>query len=75
MGTICNKVTYSSYQYVVYLQYLTGTDQLKPEMKEKAMKFMNTGYQRELTYRHDDGSFSAFGKRDDSGQNFYHQNI
>ena len=25
------------------------------------------GYQRELTYRHDDGSYSAFGNRDDSG--------
>ncbi|KAL5016384.1 hypothetical protein ScPMuIL_005973 [Solemya velum] len=28
---------------------------------------METGYARELTYRHDDGSFSAFGDRDDSG--------
>ena len=26
-----------------------------------------TGYQRELTYRHDDGSYSAFGNSDDSG--------
>lgn len=25
------------------------------------------GYQRELTYRHPDGSYSAFGARDDSG--------
>ena len=25
------------------------------------------GYQRELTYKHDDGSYSAFGKNDDSG--------
>ena len=25
------------------------------------------GYQRELTYRHDDGSYSAFGKSDASG--------
>ena len=25
------------------------------------------GYQRELTYRHEDGSYSAFGERDDSG--------
>ena len=29
--------------------------------------FPNTGYQRELTYRHDDGSYSAFGNSDDSG--------
>ncbi len=29
--------------------------------------FSLPGYQRELTYRHGDGSFSAFGERDDSG--------
>ncbi|XP_014679882.1 PREDICTED: C3 and PZP-like alpha-2-macroglobulin domain-containing protein 8, partial [Priapulus caudatus] len=28
---------------------------------------MEVGYQRELTYQRDDGSFSAFGKNDDSG--------
>jgi len=25
------------------------------------------GYQRELNYKHDDGSYSAFGKSDESG--------
>lgn len=29
--------------------------------------FVLLGYQRELTYKHDDGSFSAFGKSDPSG--------
>jgi CD109 antigen len=33
----------------------------------KAEKLMITGYQRELTYRHSDGSFSAFGQSDDEG--------
>ena len=28
---------------------------------------MKIGYQRELTYRHSDGSYSAFGIRDQSG--------
>lgn len=28
---------------------------------------MEIGYQRELTYKHDDGSYSAFGKSDKSG--------
>jgi CD109 antigen len=28
---------------------------------------METGYQQELTYRHPDGSFSAFGSSDPSG--------
>ena len=29
--------------------------------------YLITGYQRELNYRHDDGSYSAFGKRDKEG--------
>jgi CD109 antigen len=33
----------------------------------KAEKLMITGYQRELTYRRSDGSFSAFGQSDDEG--------
>jgi CD109 antigen len=33
----------------------------------KAEKLMITGYQRELTYRRSDGSFSAFGESDDQG--------
>jgi len=33
----------------------------------KAEKLMITGYQREMTYRRDDGSFSAFGEQDEEG--------
>lgn len=36
-------------------------------IKSKALNHIETGYQRELTYRRDDGSFSAFGSRDKSG--------
>jgi len=36
----------------------------------KAEKLMITGYQRELTYRHSDGSFSAFGESDEEGSLF-----
>ncbi len=49
------------------LKYLKGTNQLKPEIQAKAEMLLITGYQRELTYRHNDGSFSAFGEQDDSG--------
>ena len=31
------------------------------------MYLLHAGYQRELTFRHDDGSYSAFGKSDNSG--------
>jgi len=47
--------------------YLTATNQLTGDISEKAIKYMESGYQRELTYQHKDGSFSAFGDQDDSG--------
>lgn len=52
---------------IVVLDYLKGTGQLTSKIEEKAKKFMESGYQRELTYRHDDGSFSAFGNSDPKG--------
>ncbi|HEX9896646.1 MAG TPA: alpha-2-macroglobulin family protein [Dehalococcoidales bacterium] len=52
----------------VYItKYLQSSGQLKPEIMAKAEKLMITGYQRELTYRRTDGSFSAFGMSDQSG--------
>ncbi|HEX5505538.1 MAG TPA: alpha-2-macroglobulin family protein [Thermomicrobiales bacterium] len=52
---------------VFIARYLAATGQLKPEVMAKAELLMLTGYQRELTYRHDDGSFSAFGQQDQVG--------
>lgn len=52
---------------IVVLDYLKKSNQLTPAVEAKAKKFMESGYQRELTYKHDDGSFSAFGKSDKSG--------
>ncbi len=52
----------------VYItRYLKQSGQLKPEIMAKAEKLMLTGYQRELTYRRSDGSFSAFGESDKEG--------
>jgi CD109 antigen len=52
----------------VYItKYLKESGQLKPEIMAKAEKLMITGYQRELTYRRSDGSFSAFGQSDAEG--------
>jgi CD109 antigen len=52
----------------VYItKYLQSSGQLKPEIMAKAEKLMLTGYQRELTYRRNDGSFSAFGQSDKEG--------
>jgi CD109 antigen len=52
---------------VFVTKYLDESGQLKPEIMAKAEKLMVTGYQRELTYRHSDGSFSAFGESDEEG--------
>ena len=46
---------------VEILRYLDATGQLTPEVRAKAEHFITTGYQRQLTFRHQDGSFSAFG--------------
>ncbi|UCD09148.1 MAG: hypothetical protein JSU79_00440, partial [Dehalococcoidales bacterium] len=52
---------------VFITKYLRESGQLKPEIMAKAEKLMITGYQRELTYRHSDGAFSAFGESDQEG--------
>ncbi|CAI9601968.1 unnamed protein product [Staurois parvus] len=49
---------------IFILQYLEKTHQLTDEIKSKAIKFLESGYQRQLTYKRDDGSYSAFGKSD-----------
>ncbi|XP_073451720.1 alpha-2-macroglobulin-like isoform X3 [Aquarana catesbeiana] len=52
---------------IFILQYLEKTHQLTEEIKSKAIKFLESGYQRQLTYKRDDGSYSAFGKSDPQG--------
>ncbi|XP_074847111.1 CD109 antigen isoform X2 [Carettochelys insculpta] len=52
---------------IYVLEYLTKTRQLKEDTKQKATSFMREGYQRELLYQRDDGSFSAFGNSDSTG--------
>ncbi|NXC85065.1 A2ML1 protein, partial [Cercotrichas coryphoeus] len=52
---------------IFILQYLNKTKQLSPEIRDKALKFLTTGYQRQLLYKHADGSYSAFGKGDEQG--------
>ncbi|NXI17947.1 A2ML1 protein, partial [Irena cyanogastra] len=52
----------------IYIQqYLEKTGQLLPDIRAKAQGFLQSGYQRELLYKHDDGSYSAFGKSDSEG--------
>ncbi|CAL9684247.1 unnamed protein product [Knipowitschia caucasica] len=52
---------------IFILNYLKSTSQLSKDILDRATQFLQSGYQRELTYKHDDGSYSAFGKSDESG--------
>ncbi|KAK0179673.1 hypothetical protein PV327_005405 [Microctonus hyperodae] len=52
---------------IVILNYLKNTNQLTQAIQSKAIRYLEIGYQQELTYRHLDGSFSAFGMSDESG--------
>lgn len=52
---------------IVVIDYLKAINQLSEAVESKAKKYMESGYQRELTYRHKDGSFSAFGESDTNG--------
>lgn len=52
---------------IVVTKYLQRANRLAASVKNRAISFMESGYQRELTYKRDDGSFSAFGNRDKSG--------
>ena len=40
---------------------------LSAALRARAVSDITSGYQRILTYRHSDGSFSAFGAQDGSG--------
>ncbi|XP_072310553.1 alpha-2-macroglobulin isoform X2 [Eucyclogobius newberryi] len=52
---------------IFILNYLKSTNQLTKDILDRATQFLQSGYQRELTYKHLDGSYSAFGKSDQSG--------
>ena len=60
-----NMIVFAPDVYIT--KYLEESGQLKPEIMAKAEKLMITGYQRQLTYRRSDGSFSAFGQSDAEG--------
>ncbi|KAK2568089.1 Pregnancy zone protein [Acropora cervicornis] len=64
-----NMVNFAPSIYIV--KYLSSVEQLSESIENKAKNIMRTGYQRELTYKRDDGSYSAFGKRDSEGNMWY----
>ncbi|XP_016962296.1 CD109 antigen [Drosophila biarmipes] len=52
---------------VLALTYLQESQRNEPEIFKNGKQFAEIGYQRELTYKRDDGSFSAWGQQDPAG--------
>uniref|UniRef100_A0A452R5E7 PZP alpha-2-macroglobulin like n=1 Tax=Ursus americanus TaxID=9643 RepID=A0A452R5E7_URSAM len=48
---------------IYVLNYLNETQQLTLEIKSKALGYLISGYQRQLNYKHQDGSYSTFGEQ------------
>jgi len=55
---------------VEVLRYLQATGDVQPEIRATAEHYINVGYQRQLTFRRSDGSFSAFGEQDPEGSTY-----
>ncbi|XP_037060065.1 alpha-2-macroglobulin-like protein 1 [Peromyscus leucopus] len=60
-----NMVIFAPTIYV--LQYLEKTGLLTEEIRSRAVGFLEIGYQKELMYKHSNGSYSAFGEQDGNG--------
>ncbi|XP_073339906.1 CD109 antigen-like [Pagrus major] len=52
---------------VYMLQYLEMSALDDKDIRSRALRFMMDGYQRQLSYQRNDGSFAAFGASDTSG--------
>ncbi|NXX73862.1 OVOS protein, partial [Urocolius indicus] len=60
-----NMVLFAPNIYVLY--YLNSTGQLSEEVKSKAIGYLVSGYQKQLSYKRPDGSYSIFGIIDKQG--------
>ncbi|NWI86203.1 OVOS protein, partial [Pitta sordida] len=49
------------------LDYLNKTGQLTEEIRLRGTGYLSTGYQKQLSYKHRDGSYSSFGRQDREG--------
>ncbi|XP_062505967.1 C3 and PZP-like alpha-2-macroglobulin domain-containing protein 8 isoform X2 [Corticium candelabrum] len=68
LPTGCGEQNMLNFAPAVYIaRYLDTVGQLDEVTRKKALLFMQTGYQREMTYQREDGSYSAFGNSDRCG--------
>ncbi|NXU86100.1 OVOS protein, partial [Xiphorhynchus elegans] len=60
-----NMVLFAPNIYI--LNYLNKTKQLSEKVRSNAIGYLVSGYQKQLSYKHPDGSYSIFGTRDKEG--------
>lgn len=64
----CGEQTMVNFAPDIFLtKYMNVTGQLSKDIEDKALNFIRSGYQHELSYRHIDGAFSIWGSRDNYG--------
>ena len=70
----CGEQNMLNFAPTIYVaKYLQQTNQIiylkdsDISLNERSIKYMLIGYQKEMNYRHNDGSFSAFGANDKEG--------
>ncbi|XP_057558260.1 alpha-2-macroglobulin-like protein 1 isoform X2 [Hippopotamus amphibius kiboko] len=68
MPSGCGEQNMVLFAPIIYVwQYLEKTGLLTEEIRSRAVGFLKLGYQRELMYKHSNGSYSAFGEQDENG--------
>ncbi|XP_048243994.1 CD109 antigen-like [Haliotis rufescens] len=68
LPTGCGEQNMMNFAPDVYVaDYLYTTKQITPALESRIMNYLELGYQRELAYQRNDGSFSPFGNRDEAG--------
>uniref|UniRef100_A0A8C8RYZ9 Alpha-macroglobulin-like TED domain-containing protein n=1 Tax=Pelusios castaneus TaxID=367368 RepID=A0A8C8RYZ9_9SAUR len=64
----CGEQNIGGFATNVYIQqYLEKSGQLTPEIRDKAQEFLQSGECPSLLYKRDNGSYSAYGKNDTTG--------
>ncbi|XP_075911300.1 alpha-2-macroglobulin [Petromyzon marinus] len=68
LPTGCGEQNMVKFAPNIYIQeYLQNSGQLTDAVRDKALNFLRVGYQRQLTYKRGDHSYSAFGTNDPEG--------
>ncbi|KAM5140399.1 alpha-2-macroglobulin-like [Mantella aurantiaca] len=60
----CGEQNLATLMPIAYaMEFLNLTGRLTEEIRQRAAQYMAIGYVRQMTYRHNDGGFTAFGPR------------